>query len=140
VKTREEGQAVIETLLIALVLLVPLMWLLGVLSDFHRGAIGATAAAREAGSDAASSPDLQTAARAVERAVHQAFVDEGLDPQRARVSWNATAGFERGGTVRIRVEYPVTAVQFPFLGSVNGPSLLIDAIHFARIDPYRSRA
>jgi hypothetical protein len=136
---REEGQAVIETLLISLILLVPLLWMMGVLSDLHRGAIGATAAAREAGSDAGSSSDPSSAARAVERAVHQAFVDEGLDPREAHVSWDATPGFTRGGTVRVRVEYPVTVVQFPFLGRVTGPSISVDAVNFARIDPYRSR-
>jgi hypothetical protein len=85
-------------------------------------------------------PAFQAQPGAVHRAVHQAFVDEGLGPQRAKVSWDASAGFERGGTIRIRVEYPVTAVQFPFLGKVSGPSILIKAIHFARIDPYRSRS
>jgi Flp pilus assembly protein TadG len=139
-RERDGGQAVIETLLVALILLVPLIWLLGMLSDFHRGAIGATAAAREAGSDAASSSDPSSAATAVKRAVYQAFVDEGLDPGKAQVDWNATAGFERGGTVRVSVEYPVTVAQFPFLGRVSGPSVIVRAIHFARIDPYRSRA
>jgi hypothetical protein len=130
----------VETLLVALILLVPLLWLLGVLSDFHRGAIGATAAAREAGIDAASSSDLSSAARAVQRAVQQAFVDEGLNPDRVQVDWKATAGFRRGGTVKVSVEYPVTVAQFPFLGRVSGPSVIVRAIHFARIDPYRSRA
>jgi hypothetical protein len=137
---RDDGQAVIETLLVALILLVPLVWLLGVLADFHRGALGATAAAREAGFDAASSADAASAARAVARAVHQAFVDEGLDPAKAGVDWQATAGFQRGGTVRVSIEYPVTVAQFPFLGSVAGPSVIVRAVNFARIDPYRSRA
>jgi hypothetical protein len=135
----DRGQAVIETLLISLILLVPLLWMLGVLSDLHRGALGTTAAAREAGLDAASSPDLSSASRAVQRAVRQAFSDEGLDPRQAHVIWDATAGFERGGTIRIKVAYPVTVVQFPFLGRVGGPSISINATNFARIDPYRSR-
>jgi hypothetical protein len=138
-RERDGGQAVIETLLISLILLVPLLWMLGVLSDLHRGALGATAAAREAGSDAGSSSNLSSAARAVQSAVHQAFVDEGLDPEQARVLWSATTGFVRGGTVRIRVQYPVTVVQFPFLGRIAGPSISVSATNFARIDPYRSR-
>jgi hypothetical protein len=139
-KEKEKGQAVIETLLIALILLVPLMWTLGVLSDLHRGAMGVTAAVREAGSDAASSTDATAAVAAMERAVHQAFVDDGLDPAEAKLSWSLPAGFSRGGTMQVRVDYPVTVVQFPFLGRVSGPSILIKAVHFARIDPYRSRA
>ncbi|MDP9225638.1 MAG: pilus assembly protein [Actinomycetota bacterium] len=135
----ERGQGVVETLLVALILLVPLMWLLGVLADLHRGAIAATAAVREAGSDAASSIDPRGAADAVQRAVHAAFADQGLDPARAAVAWSATPGFARGGRVRVRVDYPVTVVQFPFLGRVSGPAVLVSASHVARIDPYRSR-
>jgi hypothetical protein len=138
-RSRDSGQAVIETLLVSLILLVPLMWMLGVLSDLHRGALGTTAAAREAGSDAASSSGLANASVAVERAVRQAFVDDGLDPRRAVVSWVATPGFDRGGTVKVSVTYPVTIVQFPFLGRVAGPSIGVKAIDLARIDPYRSR-
>jgi hypothetical protein len=139
VRSKDGGQAVIETLLVSLVLLVPTMWMLGMLSDLHRGALGTTAAAREAGIDAASSTDVASAAAAVHRAVQQAFRDEGLDPRRATVTWNATAGFERGGTIRVKVAYPVTTVQFPFLGKVSGPSISVNATNFARIDPYRSR-
>lgn len=135
----DRGQAVVETLLISLVLLVPLMWMLGVLTDLHRGALGATAAAREAGFEAASSADSSSASRAIGRAVRQAFVDEGLDPRRVVVSWHATPGFPRGGTVEVNVDYPVTVVQFPFLGRVSGPSIAVKATNFARIDPYRSR-
>jgi hypothetical protein len=139
VKRGDSGQAVIETLLVSLILLVPLMWMLGVLSDLHRGALGTTAAAREAGFDAASSSDLASASVAVERAVHQAFVDEGLDPKKALVSWRATSGLARGGTVRVSVTYPVTIAQFPFIGRVSGPSIAVKATDLASIDLYRSR-
>jgi hypothetical protein len=138
-KRTDGGQAVVETLLVSLILLVPLMWMLGLLSDLHRGALGTTAAAREAGFDAASSSAFSTASVAVERAVHQAFVDEGLDPTRAVVSWVATPGFPRGGTVKVSVTYPVTIAQFPFIGRVSGPSVAVKSIDLARIDPYRSR-
>jgi hypothetical protein len=139
-KQTECGQAIIETLLVSLVLLVPLMWMLGVLSDLQRGALGTTAAAREAGFDAASSSEPSTASAAVERAVHQAFVDEGLDPTQALVSWASTPGFPRGGTVKVSVSYPVTIAQFPFIGRVSGPSITVRSIELARIDPYRSRS
>lgn len=139
-KRGENGQAVIETLLVSLILLVPLMWMLGVLADLHNGALGTTAAAREAGADAAASSDLSSASRAADRAVNQALTDQGLDPRRVVVSLTASSGFQRGGTIRVEVEYPVTVVQFPFLGRVAGPSISVKAINFGRIDPYRSRA
>jgi hypothetical protein len=135
----ERGQAIVETLLVCLILMIPLMWALGVLADLHRAALGVTDAAREASMDAASSIDIAAASAAVDRAVLQAFGDEGLDPRHAVVSWHATAGFPRGGAVDVRVTYPVTVAQFPFLGRVAGPSISVKASSFARIDPYRSR-
>jgi hypothetical protein len=135
----QRGIAIVETLLLGLLLLVPLMWGLGVLADLHRGALAAAAAVREAGFDAARSTTLAEADRAIDLAVSRAFSDQGLDPSDARVRWTAPAGLARGGTVEIVVSYPVTVLQAPLLGRVGGPSVWIDAHHIARIDLYRSR-
>lgn len=132
------GSALIETVLVALLLMVPLVWLLGVLADMHRGALASTAAAREAGADAARATSTEDAQRSVESAVAQAFRDHGLDPGRAQVAWSS-AGLERGGAVEIEVTYAVTVLQAPLLGQVAGPSLEISARHVARVDPFRSR-
>lgn len=137
-RREETGSALIESILIALLFMVPLIWLLGVLSDLHRGALASTAAAREAGADAARATSIADAERAVEVAVAQAFRDHGLDPEDADVSWTSS-GLERGGAVEIRVGYAVTVLQAPFLGRVAGPSVDIRATHIARVDPFRSR-
>lgn len=136
----EAGQSVIEVLTVGLILLVPLMWLLGLLSQVHAAALAATSAVREAGLDAARAGDLGTAQNAVDEAVARAFVDEGLDPARALVRWDASSGLERGSSVEVEVSYPVPVVSAPFLGSVGGPSLHVRASHIARVDPYASRA
>ena len=134
---QESGQAVVEALLLGMLLLVPLIWVLGVLSDLHRSALAATAAAREAGFDAARSASLSDADATVAEAVHRAFVDQGLDPAVARVRWGA-GSLDRGDAVEVEVAYPVTVVQAPLLGRVSGPSVWIRARHIARVDPYRS--
>jgi hypothetical protein len=134
-----EGIAIVETLLLGLLLLVPLIWALGVLADLHRSALAATAAVREAGADAARSANLAEADRAVDAAVDRAFADQGLDTSRARVRWTSDSGLVRGGTVEVRVRYPVTVLQAPFLGRVAGPSVWVDARHVTRIDLFRSR-
>lgn len=136
---RERGSSLIETMLLGLLLLIPLVWVLGVLADLQRGALASTAAAREAGSDAARSHDASSADRAVLGAVRQAFVDHGLAPSEAKVRWSSDPGLPRGGRVEVRVSYEVTVLQMPFLGRVAGPSIEVDASHVARIDPYRSR-
>jgi hypothetical protein len=139
--TKEQGgQAFLETVLLGILLLVPLLWLLTVLAHVHRGALGAAAAAREAGFEAAHSTDLGQAARAIENAVGQALSDHGLDPHRARVRWASTPELARGGFVEVEVSYSVPVFAAPFLGSVAGPSIILDARHRSRIDPFRSRS
>ncbi|MFN2524751.1 MAG: hypothetical protein ABR505_00580 [Actinomycetota bacterium] len=136
----QRGQAFLETLLLSLLLLVPLLWLLTVLAHVHRGALGATAAAREAGFEAAHSTDLAEAGRAVDNAVEEALFDHGLDPRRAKVRWTSTPELARGGIVEVEVSYAVPVFAAPFLGSVSGPSITLEARHRSRIDPYRSRS
>jgi hypothetical protein len=134
----QRGQGVIETILLGLLLIAPLIWALGVLSDLHRSALAATAAAREAGFDAAHSPSPAAAAGTVEEAVRTAFLNQGLDPAAARVAWSAPS-FARGGAVEVVVSYPVTVLQAPLIGRVAGPSVWVTASHVARIDPYGGR-
>jgi Flp pilus assembly protein TadG len=135
----ERGAALVETVLLGLILIVPLIWALGVLGELHRGALAATAAAREAGLDAARAPDLASADRSVAAAVATAFRHQGLDPSEARVRWTAGPNLPRGGTVEVEVKFPVTVLQAPLLGAVSGPSVWVEARHVARVDLYRSR-
>lgn len=134
----EGGQALIETLLVGLVLIVPIVWVLGVLADLHRGALASSAAAREAGFEAARSTTLGEAQAAAAEAVDQAFVDQGLSSERARVRMSASA-LERGGVVQVEVGYPVKVMTMPLLPGAGGPVVWVNARHYARIDPYRSR-
>lgn len=137
--TRDEGgQALLEVMTLGMLFLVPLIWALGVLSELHRAALSSTAAAREAGFDAARATDDRAAARAVDAAVAAVFADHGLDPSEARVAWSGN-GLTRGEPLEISISYPVTVVQAPFLARAGGPSIWVHARHVARIDPFRSR-
>ena len=136
---RESGQALVESILLGLVLLLPLLWALGVLAQLHSAALASTAAVREAAFDAARTSDVAGADRAIRRAVARAFDDNGLEPGRALVRWTSPTGLERGGTVEIRVQYPVSVLQWPFIGSFGGPAIRVEASHIARLDPFRSR-
>lgn len=132
------GQALVETLLLALVFLVPLLWLLASLSHVHRAALAASAAAREAGFEAARSPARASAGEAVDLAVHRAFEDHGLPSEHVRLQWTTT-GLERGGRLEVRVSYPVPVLRVPFLAAASGPVVWVRARHSARVDPFRSR-
>jgi hypothetical protein len=132
------GQALIETMLLGLLFMAPLLWGLGVLADLHRTALAASSAAREAGFEAARSVNITGARGSAERAVVRAFADHDLDPSNARVKW-AFQRLERGEPIEVVVSYPVPVLQAPFIGRVSGPSVWVHAKSVARIDPYRSR-
>ena len=134
----EDGLALVETILVAVVLIVPLVAALGALSDLHRGALAASAAVREAGFEAARSDTAAQADLAVATAVRGAFSDHGLDSRSAEVRWTSAPGFERGGSIEVEVKLPVQVLQLPFLGSAFGPHVWVNARHVARIDPYMS--
>jgi non-ribosomal peptide synthetase component F len=135
---RDDGASLIETILLGLLFLVPVIWALGVLSELHRSALAATAAAREGGFEAARATTSADASRSATVAIRRAFLDHGLDPANATIELSA-AGLERGEAVEVEIGYPVSVLQAPVLGRVAGPSIWIRADHVARIDPYRSR-
>lgn len=135
----EAGQALIETVLLGLLFLVPVVWGLGVLADLHRGALAATAAARAAGFDAARATASTDAQRAATSAFRRAFIDHGIDPADASFRLTGGRGFTRGRAIELEVVYRVSVLQAPLLGKVAGPSILVRARHSARIDLFRSR-
>jgi hypothetical protein len=134
----DDGQSLIETIILSLLFFVPLIWAIGVLADLHKSALAATAAAREAGFEAARASSAEEARQAVARAVSEAFVNHGITPGDAQIDVSMS-GFERGESIEVRVGYPVTVLQAPLLGRVAGPSVWVNASHVAIIDPYRSR-
>ncbi|HVM35391.1 MAG TPA: hypothetical protein VM784_08610 [Actinomycetota bacterium] len=137
--TRDHGQALLETILLGLLLMIPLVWLLSTLADVHRSALATTAAVRNAGADAARATSLTAAGRAIDDAVARALADHGIAFADARVRWTAPPALRRGGAVEIEVSLPVSVLQAPFLGRIAGPSVWVHARHVARIDLFRSR-
>jgi hypothetical protein len=135
----ENGQALVESILLGLVLLMPVVWMLMVLADVHRAALASTAAAREAGFDASRSTENAAADRAVETAIRLALDNHDLQAEDAVVRWSAPEGLTRGAMVEVNVAYPVPVVRMPFLGNAGGPAIWVRAVHSARIDPFSSR-
>ena len=134
----ERGHSLIETVLLGLLFLVPLVWLLGTLSEIHVAALATTNAAREAGFEATRTSDHASAQEAVEHTVDQAFRNHGLRPELAEVSMSSPIAFGRGRSIEITVAYPVSVLRAPFLGDVSFASVSVEAQHVARVDPYRS--
>lgn len=136
---REHGHAFVEALLVGILLLVPALWVLVVLSDLHRAALGATAAAREAGFEAVRASGGVAGERAASQAIRRAFADHALDADRAEVRVVGLDRFERGSEVTVEVAYPVRISRLPLIGLEAGPSIWVRARTSAVIDRYRSR-
>ncbi|MGH2756824.1 MAG: hypothetical protein ACRDI3_03455 [Actinomycetota bacterium] len=138
-KQHQRGQALIETILISLILLVPLIWTLGVLADLHRAALAATSAARDAGAEAVGARTALSVRQAIDRAIARAFESHQLDPELARVHTRSDPSLPRGSAVSIEIKFPVTVLQAPFLGRVSGPSIWVEARHVTRVPLFGSR-
>ena len=132
----ERGVAVIEALVLGVVLLLPMMWLLSVLSSVHSAALGTNSAVREAGMVIARSlgePD------GLDLVVKDALRNHGLDPEGGRFDVHVRSGFVRGAIVDVVLAYEVPVFDPPFLNVDLGPSVTVRSHHSARIDPYQSR-
>lgn len=138
-RDKESGHALIEAMLLGLVFIVPLIWLLAVSAEIHGAVLGTSSAAREAGFEAGRSVDVVAADRRVSESVARSIADHGLETERARVEWVPAPDWHRGGSVEVVVSYRVPVFQFPLLGAVGEPTVVVSGRHIATIDRYRSR-
>ena len=75
----ERGSALVEFVFIAVVVFVPLVYLVAGFSAVQRGVFASTAAAREAGRALGEAPDMATGQARAERAVQLAVQDQSVD-------------------------------------------------------------
>jgi Flp pilus assembly protein TadG len=118
------GAAAVETVFVALVVLLPLLEVLVGLGEVQRASLATSAAAREA---------VRAFARpAAARAVAEVVSGHGLDPGAASIS--VEGDLTRGAMVRVSVAYPVPLVGWP----LQRPTITVTGRSNGRVDPYRS--
>lgn len=132
----ESGTAVIESVILGIVLILPTIWLLSVLGSVHSAALATNSAVREAGAVVSSALD---APRDLDALAEETLRNHGLDPAAGGLEVSAPDGFTRGAAVHIAISYRVAVFDPPFLGARIGPAVTVRSRHIARIDPYRSR-
>ncbi len=94
----ERGSAVVEFVFVALVVFVPLVYVVAGFSAVQRGVFAATAAAREAGRALATAPDAGSGLARAERAAQLAVADQSVDATDVRVAYApAGAGCDAAG-------------------------------------------
>lgn len=132
---RERGSAVVEFLGGAVVLLVPLVYLVLTLAQLQAGTFAAQAAARDAGRLVATA-DPEQAGDLAASAVTLAFADHGLQVDGAAalaVACETTC--EPGERVHVSVDVDVPVPYVPG-GGITVP---VHAETWTTIDPFRDR-
>ena len=83
----ERGSALVEFVFLAVVVFVPLVYLVAGFSAVQRGVFAATAAAREAGRAMGTAPDLGSGQARAERAAQLAVEDQSIDAADVRLGY-----------------------------------------------------
>jgi hypothetical protein len=152
----DDGNALVEFTFLAVLLLVPLTYLLLTVFQVQRAAYAATAATREAGRAFATAEDESSGYARAEQAVRIALADHGLPlnareltidcrpPQAGEAPGTpapAAPCLVPGGRIHVAID---TAVPLPFLPRVlagRAPaSIAVRASHLAYVDEHRGVA
>ena len=140
--TRDErGSALVEFTWLAVILIVPLVWIVVSVFEVQRGAFATSAAARAAGRAYALAPDDATGVERANAAARQVLADQGADGQQARVRVSCetpTPGTCHVGTavVTVVVESSVSLPMSPQVLGREAASFALSATHRVPMGQY----
>jgi hypothetical protein len=136
----ESGTALIEFVWLAILLLVPLLYIVLAAFDTQRAAYAASAAARSAGRAFVTAPDQATGYARAEAAVRLAYRDQRLDTvPRVRISCRPDPRncLTPGSVVRAEIRSSVDLPLMPAALGGNAPALRVDSEHEAPYGTFR---
>lgn len=136
----DRGSALVELSWLAIILLVPLVWIVISVFEVQQGAFATTAAARAAGRAYALAPDDATGEARAEAVVRQVLADQGTPGQQARVTVSCEAPGDNchvgTSVITVRVD---SGVELPFFPAILGKGAAVfslDATHTVPIGQY----
>ena len=133
----DDGNALVEFSYLAVLLMIPLVYVLLTVFQVQRAAFGVTEAARQAGRAYATATDQAQGRARARVAADLALQDQGLVLCPSCLA-PPTGQLVPGGTVRVRVEHRVV---LPLLGGLfRGavpPSIPVRATHVEVVDRFR---
>ena len=136
------GTAIVELVWLAIVLLVPLLYVVLAVFDTQRTAYAASVAARSASRAFVTAPDQQSGFARARLAARLAFVDQGVArPQfTLRISCRPTAGscLTPGSVVAAEVSSAAELPLMPPILGANTPRISVDAVHRSPYGRYRA--
>lgn len=136
-KGRDEGSAMVEFIVLAVTLAVPLVYVLTAVFDIQRTAFGASAATREAARVFVRAPSTADAQRRAETAAAITLRDHAVEPGEGtlQVSCSSTPCLTPGGTVQFTYRTSVPLPLVPFI-SAEVASIPVEATHTQVVDEY----
>ncbi|WP_369799760.1 pilus assembly protein [Cellulosimicrobium sp. I38E] len=138
----EQGSAVVEFLGVALVLLVPVVYLVLTAGRLQAATFAVEGASREAARAFVTAPSGDDGARLAEAAVRLALDDQGFRPggDVLTISCSATPCLEPGAEVVARVKFDVPLPLVPsFVRAAVPLAVPVEAQHVASVDEYAAR-
>ena len=135
----DRGSAVVEFSWLAVMLLVPLVYVLITVFDVQRNALGATEAARAAGRAFQLAPDEETGRQRAEAAARVALADQHveLDPSALVITCDPEC-LQPGSTVTVSLELSVSLPLVPDVLGADRPAVRVSASHTESYGAYHS--
>lgn len=133
----DDGNALVEFTYLAVLLMVPLVYLLITVFQVQRAAFGVTEAARSAGRAYVKAETPAQAAARAQEAADLAMRDQIPGYGSANVSYPQPPSLAPGSTVTVVVRHDVT---LPILGGLFGaiePTIPVRATHVEVVDAFR---
>ena len=139
-KRNESGTALVEFVWLAILLIVPLLYIVLAAFDTQRSAYAASEAARSAGRAFVTAPDQATGYARAEAAVRLAFQDQRLDAAtRVRITCRPDPlnCLTPGSVVRAEIRSSVDLPLMPTALGSNTPAIRVDSEHEAPYGTFR---
>ena len=136
----DDGTAIVEFVWLALILMVPLLYVVLAAFDTQREAYAASAAARSAGRALVSAPDQATGYARAREAVRLAYRDQRLEQMpELTLSCRPDPGecLTPGSVVHAEVHSSVTLPLMPAFLESSTPSIRVDSEHDAPYGTFR---
>jgi Flp pilus assembly protein TadG len=139
--SRERGSAVVEFVFLAVLMMIPLIYLVMMLGRLQAGAYAAVAAAREAGRAYVTAQSEEAAGARAEAAARIAFEDQGFgDNGRVRLQCDGTPCLRPEGRIEVTTEVTVPLPLVPsFARAVIPLEVPLTAAHVAVVDRFRGQ-
>lgn len=140
-RSRDEvGSALVEFTWLALILLIPLVWIVMAVFEVQRGAFAVSAAARAAGRAYALAPDDATGAARAQAVAEQVLAEQGSPGQQVRVvvSCRSPEGDCHAGTavITVRVDSAVSLPAAPKILGEDAATFALSSSHTVPIGQY----